>query len=396
MWRANIPFTEKLLRLLFPIYLLTIVILTLIKGYELFASHHSWVMGDWLINYAGGFVRRGLIGEILTRIASPLHTSPGLLAFLLFSACYLGFFVFTYLIMLKRRFWMPFAPLLFSPYFLAFQVHQPSGGYRKEILFLFLLAFLGWGGQNWPKERFKKVTTLVLLLYPLLILTHEMLAAFLPALLGMVLLFIDVTDLSWREKGIWIAALFFSVLTFLKVVSLPPASTQQLSHIYTTLEHLGYAIDDTLNGGAILWLSKSLSQAQLHRQNLISLGKYYFKYPLVTALALLGFLPLLPTWQRLQKKPLTLSLLCISGIGTLILTHVAVDWGRFLYLNLEIFAFYTLLLKKDTPLKLNPIGQTIYLLLIVLYATGWHIPHCCEDSWKGTFFSYILLGFPSH
>ena len=29
---------------------------------------HNWATGEWLINYAGGFVRRGLTGSILTSL----------------------------------------------------------------------------------------------------------------------------------------------------------------------------------------------------------------------------------------------------------------------------------------------------------------------------------------
>ena len=32
---------------------------------EIFAGGQSWKTGDWLINYEGGFVRRGLIGQVL-------------------------------------------------------------------------------------------------------------------------------------------------------------------------------------------------------------------------------------------------------------------------------------------------------------------------------------------
>ena len=32
-------------------------------------GHDSWQMTEWLINYAGGFVRRGLPGEVILQIA---------------------------------------------------------------------------------------------------------------------------------------------------------------------------------------------------------------------------------------------------------------------------------------------------------------------------------------
>ena len=34
---------------------------------------NSWTIGEWLISYAGGFVRRGLPGELIHLILSLIH-----------------------------------------------------------------------------------------------------------------------------------------------------------------------------------------------------------------------------------------------------------------------------------------------------------------------------------
>ena len=39
-----------------------------IKFYSFFEEYSSWQYSDWLINYQGGLVRRGLIGEIFYKI----------------------------------------------------------------------------------------------------------------------------------------------------------------------------------------------------------------------------------------------------------------------------------------------------------------------------------------
>ena len=52
--------------------IIIIIILTtfsqLIKFYSFFLEYSAWQYSDWVINYQGGFVRRGLIGEILYQI----------------------------------------------------------------------------------------------------------------------------------------------------------------------------------------------------------------------------------------------------------------------------------------------------------------------------------------
>ena len=37
------------------------------KFYTFYEDYSDWQYADWLINYQGGFVRRGLIGEILRK-----------------------------------------------------------------------------------------------------------------------------------------------------------------------------------------------------------------------------------------------------------------------------------------------------------------------------------------
>ena len=43
----------------------------------------SWTIGEWLINYQGGFVRRGLLGEIIYFLTTSLNISPIFIIWLL-------------------------------------------------------------------------------------------------------------------------------------------------------------------------------------------------------------------------------------------------------------------------------------------------------------------------
>ena len=43
---------------------------------------NSWTVGEWLISYAGGFVRRGLPGQIIHHISNVYFISPILLVWL--------------------------------------------------------------------------------------------------------------------------------------------------------------------------------------------------------------------------------------------------------------------------------------------------------------------------
>ena len=72
----------------------------------------AWTVGEWLISYAGGFVRRGLPGEIIHFISSELSVSPILIVW---------FFSITALICLAALLFY-FCKDLFKKYFLLSQL----------------------------------------------------------------------------------------------------------------------------------------------------------------------------------------------------------------------------------------------------------------------------------
>ncbi len=37
---------------------------------------HDWALEDWLLNYSGGFVRRGLTGSVALALGYGLHIAP--------------------------------------------------------------------------------------------------------------------------------------------------------------------------------------------------------------------------------------------------------------------------------------------------------------------------------
>ena len=58
------------------IFLVYVGLFTLVNGLIATRALRGWILGDWLINYAGGFVRRGLLGEGALLLARLFHTTP--------------------------------------------------------------------------------------------------------------------------------------------------------------------------------------------------------------------------------------------------------------------------------------------------------------------------------
>ena len=98
-------------------------------------------ISEWLINYQGGFTRRGLGGEITTTVANffsiPLRHSIFFIQSILHIS-YL-FLIFTYIKNLKLNIFQIFA--LFTPIFLLYPVAELEALGRKEML-LFLFSIL--------------------------------------------------------------------------------------------------------------------------------------------------------------------------------------------------------------------------------------------------------------
>ena len=56
----------------FQIYVLTLIFFGIFFLYSKHDIGNDSSLSDWLINYEGGFVRRGLIGELITNISTIL------------------------------------------------------------------------------------------------------------------------------------------------------------------------------------------------------------------------------------------------------------------------------------------------------------------------------------
>ena len=64
------------------------------KVYSFFSEYSAWQYIDWIINYQGGFVRRGLVGEFLFQVHNLFNLNLDLLIFIFVSLIYLLVFVF--------------------------------------------------------------------------------------------------------------------------------------------------------------------------------------------------------------------------------------------------------------------------------------------------------------
>ncbi len=121
-------------------YFLFILILFVILIYRLFHGYakESWHISEWLINYQGGFVRRGLFGEVLLNLYNYFNLSPYFTILFLCISAYFGlllFFVKSFIQKGYNIFILPFAFFLGAPIINDFII-------RKDVLIILIFILI--------------------------------------------------------------------------------------------------------------------------------------------------------------------------------------------------------------------------------------------------------------
>lgn len=363
-------YIEKVLRSALPYFFILVFIITIVGIFSSYLEHNPWTMGDWLINYQGGFIRRGFLGEIIYQISYFTHINPGIYV-VIFQIFFYGiFFTFSYFSLKKQHFLLPYSFLIFSPFIFTFQINNLDGGGRKEIIYFAILAFIIWYSKVKEYKNFEKVFYLIMLLYPMIILTHEMLAIFLPYLL---VVYISVTNITKKNFFLITLLLLPSIFSFLFAIHYSGVSSQ-VAEIFSSLSRENY----TITKGAISWLDKDLYFGINRVINNINHNNYLYYIP-IAIFATIAYIPIYIKLKLFTKNKLLFSLILISLIGTIPLFIVAVDWGRFIYIHLVSIFLLSLLpnqtIKNHNKLNsIQPINILVVIFFIV-YSLLWHIPH---------------------
>src|ERR1700744_2630943 len=103
--------------------------------FELYAVCYipQYTIAEWLINYSQGFVRRGLIGQVVLLAARPLHMPPPIMVYLVQLIVYGIFLRGVYILAKPLRRDILWYALMFSPATLTFPITNVAMGIRKEV-----------------------------------------------------------------------------------------------------------------------------------------------------------------------------------------------------------------------------------------------------------------------
>ena len=155
----------------FKIYLLTILTFAIIWLYLKHSVGNDSTISEWIINYQGGFTRRGLPGELAFQIAKffDFKLRVVILFFqVTFYSLYL-FLIYRFFKDIKLNAVILFA--IFTPIFLLFHIAELEVLVRKEI-FLFL-GYLWFYNISNEKDDIKKTIFWILFILPIISILYE-------------------------------------------------------------------------------------------------------------------------------------------------------------------------------------------------------------------------------
>ena len=359
---------------------------------------HAYITLDWLINYSGGFVRRGISGVLVDALASIGGWAPVTVATLVQLAVYAVFCALLLRLTAQQSSWSTLL-LVLSPLMLAFPVADPSAMLRKEILHYALFTWLACRyAKGVPLGR--AAQCVLALLLPVLGLAHEIVFAVLPFYAGLLLAFHRrqlVSTRALRGLGAWLSLAMLAI-ALLVLSSQGKADPQALCRsMALPAEHLGPCMEDS----AVSWLAKSSAYGGRGVLGNIA-GRHYLEiYGFAMSMGLLTFALALCSTPALCRAARAREWQWATAASALLFIPffaIALDWGRWLSI---LFTSATLLLLALQGRQIQAAGggqpairAPFAVLLVSLCCCNlfWGIPHAAGADKLGFGVAGLVLG----
>ena len=322
---------------------------------------HNWAVGEWLINYGGGFVRRGLTGQLL--LSLPFSSKIILIILFLFIFS-LVIYVYLSVLIPSLKSGLNFFSLflLLNPAGLLFIAWDQNVFIRKEWLGLGILVLLS---ANTFKFKSSRIDLLVIPLFVFALMSSEVNAVYIPAIMYL------LSHPERRPTKVYLYPLD-KVLLVLSTITLVPLIIfhGDMNTTFMACEKIkSNGFDPLLNcQGAIETLGFSLSQALVHFKS------DYPGYLLYFPLALFGILPLyLTSWFKSH-----LLLVKQMLLFALPLFLIAWDYGR--WISIVVCQATVLTLMEGNFSKKRDLLSTIILpnrlkVLLLISCCLWGLGH---------------------
>ena len=352
------------------LYISILFIFSVFYLHEKYNVGNDSTISEWLINYEGGFIKRGLIGQIAINFSELFNYSLRI-SILFFQIFSIGIY---YLLLINFFKAVKFDKIIllsiFTPIFLLYPVAEIEVLGRKEIIiFSFFLIYLTL--KNFNQKHYFRI-----LLLPLLMLIWE------PVIFFFIFwLIIDYIEGVFKKnyKSFFKYLLTFTPALLIGVyMALSPIS--EIDHKNMSI-FLKENFNENCYMSCALLLSKSSIYDQFNANFQIFSFEIFLRYFLII---LIGFGPLfiLIKFSKFTKLDSKMFLFIIV-LPIFILFMMMSDWGRivnifytfsiisFLYLYKKKFVTINDKIKKNFFIKvLNK--KYIYTVFFIIFCFGWN------------------------
>jgi len=339
-------------------------------------------ISEWLINYRGGFTRRGLGGELNILTANIFNLPLRVSIFYYQALFHLTYIVllFIYIRNLRLNIFQIFA--LFSPLFLIYPIAELEALGRKEILLLiFFILSMIFSGKNFSP---KFINISIFFIFPFLCLIWEQVVMFAPFF---VILIIIKNKLKTFKESFFFSLIIFlpSIITTLFIFMNP---LDQEGH-KAMCQFLNIEFNERCYMSANLLVKNTIYFDTLHIHETARFFPHYLRYIIIFIIGF-GFLhyclvqnSFIPNKNYIDKNFKPIYLFFLLYVPVIPLFVYGLDWGRWiniLYsLSILLYLFFiknnliTNKIKISNFLVIKIINTKLLLIIFFyLFAFSWN------------------------
>ena len=352
------------------IYLIILYLFAVFFFFQKYNNYVEWTISEWLINYQGGFTRRGLIGEIVFQISKLSSLTIRETIFTFQITTYLLYFYLLYKFLKDTNNNILFIFAIFSPLFVIYPIAEVEVLGRKEIFIYvsFLLVVNIFSIKNIQNRHYFYFSIILM-----------------------------ISCLIWEGFVIYISYFIFILIlknnlvlnkSFLTkiTISLIPLSISFYFVFFHRLDENGLKMMcQSINEcyGAISYLNRSLSSNISEVTSKFQIS-FLIRYILVL---IIGFFPLflliknskLNYKQKFKNDYFYLIFFIIIFTPSLIFYYIAQDWGRWVSISytLSLLTYVYSLKNNFIVINFDRINYSIFrkkfvvIFLFIIFAFGW-------------------------
>lgn len=383
----------------FFFYLLFLFISASIFLFNKHTVGNDSTISEWLINYQGGFTRRGLLGDIAFNLGLLLGAKIRFVIFLLQLFFYLTFLILTYNFIKNVKINFLSRLALYTPIFLLFPLGEIESLVRKEtVIFVIFIIFLFLASKKYDE---KYCNNYIFFIFPISFLIWEPVIFFFPFIFFILYLKNYKKNILKTISRTLIISLPSFIIFFLVILN--PLS--EVGHDKMCLKLMSLFQERCYMSLSLL-KSKSTILQQFTANNYKL--EYFVRY---ISIIVVGFFPLfvLSLNSQLYKKKINLlfkfksffTYLIVLLIPIIILFAAMYDWGRVVNIayTFSIFTYFYLL--KNDYLRHKKINlyllikkffnnKKYYYITFFIYCFCWNIKTVMSDR-VGSFPIYRII-----